>query len=144
MPNTLVLPYEVFAALRQHPDIIDRMKYVQVASGTAAQLAELFDVERVLVPRAIQNTAAAGQAASISYIWGKNALLAYVPARAGLKQPSFAYTFRWSLAPGSVNGHLVETWRENRRKADMIRVQKYYDMKIIAPGAIHIWKDAVA
>lgn len=144
MPNTLVLPYEVFARLRQHPDIVDRMKYVQVASGTAAQLAELFDVEQVLVPRSIRNTAAAGQTPSISYIWGKNAMLLYVNSRSGLKQPSFAYTFRWSLAPGSVNGHLVETWRENRRKSDMIRVQKYYDMKVIAPAAIHVWKDAVA
>lgn len=144
MPNTLVLPYEVFAQLRQHPDIVDRLKYVQVASGTAAQLAELFDVEKVLVPRAIQNVANPGQTPSINYIWGKNAILCYVPSRASLKQPSFAYTFQWALAPNSINGHIVETWRENRRKADMIRVQKYYDMKVIAPSAIHIWKDAVA
>ncbi len=143
-PNTLVLPYPVFARVRTHPAIVDKMKYVQLAAGTTAQLAALFDVERVLVPRAIKNTAQPGQTPQIDYVWGKNALLAYVPPRVGLKQAAFAYSFRWALAPGSVNGHVVETWRENRRKADMIRVQKYYDMKLIAPGAAYLWKNAVA
>jgi hypothetical protein len=35
-------------------------------------------------------------------------------------------------------------WREERRKADMVRVQRYYDQKIIASGAVYVWKDAVA
>ncbi len=144
VPNTLVLPYEVFAAVRTHANVVDKLKYTQVGAGTAAQLAELFDVDRVLVPRAVKNTANPGQTASISYVWGKNAFLCYTPPRAGLKQPAFAYTYRWALAPGSVNGHVVETWRENRRKADMIRVQKYHDMKVIAYGAIYLWKAAVA
>jgi hypothetical protein len=144
VPNTLVLPYEVYSSVRQHPDVVDRVKYTQGGVSNAEQLAELFDVDRVLVPRAVKNTANPGQTASVDYVWGKNAFLAYVPPRAGLKQTAFAYTFRWALAPGSIDGHLVETWRENRRKADMIRVQKYYDIKVIATGAIYIWKSAVA
>ncbi|MCX7017106.1 MAG: hypothetical protein NTW86_31845 [Candidatus Sumerlaeota bacterium] len=130
--------------VRLHAKIIDRMKYTQLRGAGAIQLAELFDVERVLVPRAVKNTANPGQPADIAYVWGKNAFLCYTPARPAMKQTAFAYTFRWALAPGSVNGLVVERWRENRRKADMIRVQKYYDAKVIAAGAIYVWKAAVA
>ena len=144
VPNTLVLPYEVYAKVRLHPKIVDRMKYSQVGGATTGQLAELFDVERILVPRAVKNTAHPGHAASIAYVWGKNAFLCYTPPRPALKQTAFAYTFRWAAAPGSVNGLVVERWSENRRKADMIRVQKYYDAKVIAAGAIYLWKAAVA
>jgi len=91
----------------------------------------------------MRNTAAPGQTASLSAIWGKDALLCFVPPRPGLKSVAFAYTFQWSAAPGTLSGHAVEVWREERRKADMIRVQRHYDQKIIAPGAAYVWKSAV-
>lgn len=143
-PNTLVLPFEVFTKLRAHPDIIDRIKYSSKGVPTAAIMAELFDVERVLVPRAVKNTATPGQTASMSYVWGKNAFLCYTPPRAALKTISFALTFAWTSAPGSVGGRVVEAWRENVRKSDIIRVGRYYDQKVIAADAIYVWKNAVA
>ena len=84
----------------------------------------------------------AGRVASLSYIWGKDALLCYVPPRPAMKTVALAYTFVWTLAPGSLNGRLVESWREERRKADMVRVQKYYDQKLIAPTAGYLWQNA--
>lgn len=144
-PNTLILPYEVYAKLRVHPDVIARV----TASGSIGAvgdktLAEIFDVERVLVPRGFVNSATAGQDASMNYIWGKDALLAYIPPRAAMKQAALAYTFVWTGAPGALGGHRVETWREERRKADAVRVQRYYDQKLVASGAAFLWKNAVA
>lgn len=144
IPNTLVLPYEVYAKVRLHPKVTDRTKYMQLGIAGPNTLATLFDVERVLVPRAVKNVAAPGQTADLDAVWGKNAFLAYVPSRPALKRVAFSYSFVWTMAPGSVSGHVVEVWRENRRKADMIRVQRYYDQKVIAPGAIYLWKNAVA
>ncbi|MCX7047981.1 MAG: hypothetical protein NTX50_21160 [Candidatus Sumerlaeota bacterium] len=144
MPNTLVLPYQVYAAVRMHPKVVERIQYVRMGIATPNVLAELFDVERLLVPRAQKNTAAEGQTASMSYVWGKDALLCYTPPRPGLKTVSLAYTFLWTAAPGSVAGRIVEVWREDRRKADVLRVQKYYDHKLIAAGAGYLWKSAVA
>ncbi len=143
-PNTLVLPYEVFAKVRLHAKVAERFKYVESAAPGVEGLARLFDVERVIVPRALKNTAAPGQAASASFVWGKNAFLCHVPASPAPKRAAFAYTFVWGQAPGSIGGRIVERWRENRRKADMIRVQKYYDLKVISYGAIYLWKSAVA
>jgi hypothetical protein len=144
MPNTLVLPYEVYQQVRLHPKVTDKVKYVTIGVLGADLLARLFEVERVLVPKAFQNVAAKGQTPSLQYVWGKDAFLCYVPPKPALKQVTLAYTFFWTVAPGSVNGRIVEVWRDPNRKADLIRVQKYYDQKIIAAGACYIWKNAVA
>lgn len=144
LPNVLVLPYEVYTALRLHPKVIERVAYGSVGAVNEQILAQIFDVERVLVPRAFRNTAAPGQPPHMTYIWGKDALLAHVPRRPALKQVALAYTFAWTGAPGSISGHRVEIWREERRKADVVRVQRYYDQKLIATGAAFLWKDAVA
>lgn len=144
VPNTLVLGYDVYAKVRLHPKVTDRTQYMQLGTAGPDELSKLFDVERVLVARALKNTASPGQAASLSYVWGKNAFLCYVPPRPALKRVAFAHSFVWTMAPGSVSGHVVEVWRDNHRKSDMIRVQRYYDQKVIAPGALYLWKDAVA
>jgi hypothetical protein len=144
LPNTLILSYPVYQALRAHPKILDRVKYVRMGIVGAAELAQLFDIERLLIARAFHNTAARGQAPALEFVWGRDALLCHVPARAALKTVALAYTFTWTLAPGSLTGCLVESWREERRKADMIRVQKYYDQKIVAPEAGYLWKQAVS
>ncbi|MEN6625216.1 MAG: hypothetical protein ABFD69_03195 [Candidatus Sumerlaeia bacterium] len=144
LPNTLVLPYPVYASVRVHDAVRACMGANYTGAITEQMLAQIFDVENVLVARSFKNTAAAGQTPSMSYVWGKDALLAYVPTRPGLKQMALALTFAWAGAPGSVSGHIVEMWREDRRKADAIRVQRYYDQKLIAAGAAFLWKSAVA
>ncbi|MFW5864373.1 MAG: hypothetical protein ACOCVT_02870 [bacterium] len=144
VPNTLVLPQEVFTKVRTHADILSNLQYTTNGIPTAQTLAGLFDVERVLVPRAVKNTAHPGQTASMSYVWGKHAFLAYIPQRPALKSLAFAYSFTWTMAAGSINGCLVENWRDHTRKSDIVRVQRYYDQKVICGDAIYVWKDAVA
>lgn len=143
-PNTLILPYEVYAKVRIHPNVVNRAELATLGMVGPEVLAQIFDVDRVLVPRSLKNTAAPGQTASMSFVWGKDALLCYVPPRPAPKHVSFAYTFQWTAAASSLSGYLVETWREDRRKADAIRVQRYYDQKLIATGAAYLWKSAVA
>jgi len=143
LPNTLILPYDVYQKVRFHPKVIEKIQYVRMGVATPEILAELFDVERVLVPRSFKNVAKKGQIPSLSFVWGKNAFLCYVPSRPALKMVAFSYSFIWT-APGAISGFLVETWRDNKRKADVVRVQRYYDQKIIAAGACYLWKNAVA
>lgn len=133
--NVMVVPYQVYEILRSHPAVTEAIKYGGHAVATPQLLAQLFDVDRVLVPRACVNTAKPGQAAQISHVWDNTVYLAHVAARAGLKQVTLAHTFVWNGAAGADNGVVVERWRENGRKADMVRVQKYYDIKLIAGGA---------
>lgn len=133
--NIMVLPFKVYELLRSHPAVTEAIKYGGQPMATPAVLADLFDVDRVLVPRACANTATPGQPPHVESVWEPAVYLAHVAPRPGLKQVTLAHTFVWNGTPGSENGTLVERWRENGRKADMVRVQKYYDIKLIAPGA---------
>lgn len=135
--NTVILPYRVYEVMRNHPKVIERIKYSVAGVLSEEMLASLLDVERVVVARSMKNSAARGQTASVEPVWGNQAYMLYVPPRPALKQVAAAYTFVWTGATGSVKGSLVERWREPRRKADMIRVQKYYDQKLVAPTAAY-------
>ncbi len=142
-PNVLVLPHDVYTAVRHNPKVVERVKYTRLGIPGPGELAELFDVDEVLVPRATRNTSPMGTAPVLESIWGNDALLLHVPPRAGLKTLSVALTFVWSQARGSLRGHSVATWREERRKATIVRVQKYYDQKLVAPTAGYLFRNAV-
>lgn len=144
IPNTLVLPYQVFQKVRLHPAVTDRVKYSNLGIAGPDVLAQIFDVERVLVPRSFKNVAARGQTADLQYVWGKHAFLCYIPVRPAMMHVALSFSFLWTQAPGSINGRIVEMWRDHPRKSDVIRVQRYYDQKIIAAGACYLWKNAVA
>ena len=144
MPNLLVLSQPVYTALRNHPKVLERVRYSQLGVVGTGVLAELLDVERVLVARAMRNTAGGGQQPVMEYVWGRDALLLHVPPRPALKSMAAALTFCWAEAMGSSRGHSVQTWREERRKATMIRAQKYYDQKVIAPAAGWLFRNTIA
>lgn len=98
LPNTLVLSWQAYQALRKHPLIIDRIKYTEktfAGTITPALLAAAFDVERVLVSSAVYNSAAEGLTASMSFVASKNAMLCYSAPTPGLMIPSAGYIFAW-------------------------------------------------
>lgn len=134
-PNTLVIGRKVYNALKNHPDILDRIRYSQKGVITIDLLAELFDVERILVANAIQNTAKKGQDASMSYIMGGNALLCYTTNAPRLRTATAGYTFTWTGLLGSA------AWggRINRIPnpllgigTERIESESCYDMKVVA------------
>lgn len=100
-PNTLVLSPAAFTALKNHEDILDRIKYTQKGIVTEDLLATLFEVEHVYVAWAVVNSAAKGAADSIDFIMGKNALLCYSNPRPALRKPSAGYIFAWTGLEGA-------------------------------------------
>lgn len=136
-PNVLVMGRQVFDQLRQHPDILDRIKYVQKGITTIDVLASVFGVEQILVGNAIRNTAAEGVTFSGSFIWGKNALLLYVPASAGLMVPSAGYTFVWE-------DMRIETYRDERVRSDVVRGLLSFDQKLVGKDLGYFVSAAVA
>jgi hypothetical protein len=54
--NTLVLGYDVFKALKNHPDLVDRIKYTSSQTITTDMLAAMFDIPRVMVAKAVKAT----------------------------------------------------------------------------------------
>lgn len=100
-PNTLVLSPYVFNALKNHEDILDRIKYTQKGIVTTDLLATLFEVDKVLVAWGVANTAVKGAAEATNFIMGKHALLCYSNPTPALRKPSAGYIFAWTGLEGS-------------------------------------------
>jgi len=136
MPNVLTLGRPVFDILVDHPDIIGRLNRGQTSGAAKANknsLAELFEVDEILVMDAIKNTAKKGQTAVHSFIGGKNALLSYRPPSAGLMTPSAGYTFSWTGRFGAgEDGMRIKRFRREALEADRIEIGMAYDQKLIA------------
>lgn len=126
-PTYGVFPYEVMTVLEDHPDFLERIKYSERAIFSPELLSAVIGLDRITVPGVGQNTAAEGQPVSLGYVWGKDVILAYVPARAGLRIPAYGYEFTWGR-------QFVDRWREEQRVSDLIRVRRRYDTKLTALG----------
>lgn len=99
MPNKMMFPRQVLNALKVNAEIIDRIKYMGSAANpaqvTVNTLAQLFELDEIIVPTAVSNTAQEGATASISDIWGKNIFLWYTPGAPSIELPSAGYRFSW-------------------------------------------------
>lgn len=100
-PNVMVLSPYAFNALKNHEDILDRIKYTQKGIVTTDLLATLFEVDKVLVAWGVVNRAAKGSAENTSFIMGKGALLCYSATKPALRAPSAGYIMAWTGLEGS-------------------------------------------
>ncbi len=91
-PNTVVMGAAVMAKLRQHPIIVDRMKYTGRDVATVEILAALFGVQRVMVGDAIYSNDAGN---AFTDVWGKDVVVAYTETGsvADMGAPSYGYTY---------------------------------------------------
>lgn len=135
-PNVLVLGTGAYRVLKNHPSVTDRIKYTQRGIVTPDILAELFDVERVVIPMGVQNTAHEGQVDSIGYIVDPlSAMLVYAAPAPSLNSPSAGYTFAYTgLLPGYTNafGGVIERGREELAHSDVFQIRAAYDQRIVA------------
>jgi hypothetical protein len=147
-PNVMILPYSVYSILQDHPKMTARIMYAQKAILTADLIAELFGIENVIVPGVGIGSGNPGQTMTVSYLWGKDVILAWVPPRAGQKIPAFGYEFVWGYGGG--RAQIVDRWREEPRKSDLIRCSRRYDLKLVGVDNLgksvagYIFKNAVA
>lgn len=145
MPNTLVLGYQTYRKLRNHPDLVDRIKYTSSNTITTDIMARLFDVERVLVAKAVKATNNEGGTAAYSFAYGKSALLTYSAPNPGLMTPSAGYTFAWNGVSGGLGASIgVSRIRMEHLKADRIEGEIAFANKIVAADLGCYFATAVA
>lgn len=90
--NTVVMGAAVWAKLKEHPLVVDRIKYTGRDSATPELLAKLFDVDHVLVGDALYEN----DAGAMADVWGKFVIVAYteVGGLADQGLPTYGYTYR--------------------------------------------------
>lgn len=144
-PNTLVLGYDVFKELKNHPDLVDRIKYTSSNVITTDMIARMFDVERVLVSKSVKATNNEGGTAAYSFTAGKNALLCYSAPSPGLLQPSAGYVMSWTGVSGGLGQTIgASRFRMESVKADRIEGEMAFDMKVVAADLGYFFSAVVA
>jgi hypothetical protein len=152
-PNIMVLGAEVMKALKNHPDIIDRIKYTQRGIVTEDLIATMFGVNEIYTSYASKATGpqkpdAVAQDAAATYEFinnAKSALLLYAPSAPSLMTPSAGYTFTWNgYLGGNTEGIKIKRFRMEHTASDRIEAEMTYDMKVVAPDLGVYLADVVA
>ena len=150
-PNSLFLGPKVWTALKNHPDIVDRIRGGATSGSPAVVtqrlVAQLLQLDRVEVFWATENTSQEGQTASFTFPAGRAALLAYVAPRPGLRVATAGYTFVWTQ-PGQIaaptQGVRIKKFRLEQFESDRIEGDHWYDHKVIASGLAAFFATAVS
>ncbi len=144
-PNKLVIGPFVEKALLDHPDIIDRIKYVQKGVATLELFASLLGLDQVLVPRLVYNSAKEGQTASFGFMAAKSALLLYAPSSPSMMSPSAGYTFAWTSRFGNgAQGQRIKKYRLEQLDSDRIEGQMTVGLKVVASDCAAFFGSVVA
>jgi len=145
MANTLTLGYDVFIKLKNHPDLVDRIKYTSAQTLTAQMLANLFEVERVLVAKAIYASNNEGETGAYSFVHGKHALLCYVNPQPSLLAASAGYIFAWRGVSGGMGQSIgVSRFDMPQLKAQRVEGELAFDDKVVAADLGYFFNGAVA
>lgn len=131
--NTLVLGYQVFRRLKNHPDIVDRIKYTSSENVSAELIARMFEVDRVLVAKAVKATNNEGATGAYSLAVGKIAGLFHVASSPALLTPSAGYQFGWTGVSGSLGQSVaISQFPMAHLKSTRVEGEAAWDNKVVA------------
>lgn len=135
LPNLLVMSWGIFRSCQESDQIKDEINSAGAGDAskardiTTAMLAQVFDVDRVVVADGLKNTANRGQSASLSDIWGSTyCALLRAPMTNDIQEPCFCRTLRWGEESGLGDGLIVESYRDETVRGDVIRVRTHLDV----------------
>ena len=138
-PNVGVIGRGLWRYLKNHPDVLDRIKYTG-GNGSPAivaleAIAAISGLDTVLLTASIEQTAAEGATAVYAYIGGNHMALMYVASSPALDEPSAGYTFVWGA-------NEVNRYREDQEHADVVEARMSWDTKLTATDAGYLIKAA--
>lgn len=97
-PNTMVIGRPAFSVLARHPEIVSACLRNPGQAGIARRqdIADLFELDEVVVGEAFVNTARKGQTTNLSRCWGKHLSLIYRNRQAAPQRDvTFGMTVPW-------------------------------------------------
>ena len=145
LPNTLVLSYNTYKTLRNHPDFVDRYKYTSADSITPDLIGKVLDLPRVMVMKGVYNSAVEGASASYAQIGDKDALLCYVAPAAGLMTVSAGYNFVWTGVGGGLGtSTAVSRFRMDHLRADRLEIESAWDFNVVASNLGYFFSNPVS
>ena len=147
-PNALVINKKVFRALRNTPEVIDRIASSgagdrNLASDVTIQmLAQAFDLDYIIVAGSSKNGANEGQTGTASQVWSSTyAMVCRVATGSDFREPCIGRTFHWG-ADGSTLDGAIESYRDEIVRGNVVRVRHDVDEVVLYAQAGHLLKIA--
>ena len=133
-PNVCVIAGDVWAALKEHPAVIEKLKYSQVAIVTPEVFGKLIGIDTVKIGEAVYE-----ESNQLKDIWSDAIVLAYVAPRSTERkgtvyEPSYGYTVRRQ------GGLFVDTYKENGGKLEVIRTTDIHKPHLLGSAAGYLIK----
>jgi len=98
-PNVMTIGRQAFSMLSRHPDILKAFHGTAGDQGIASRqfIADLFELEEIIVGEGWYNTAKKGQAVTLSRLWGKHCALTWRDrlARGDQNRITFGFTAQY-------------------------------------------------
>lgn len=148
VPNVMAMSVKVFNNLVRAKEILDAFRYTNPVENSGRQakqnlLAQYFGMEKVLVGGAIYDSKKKGAAFSLSDIWDDEyVLLAKVATSNDLRDPSLGRSFLWTGdSPANL---IVESYREDQTRSNIIRVRHNVDEAFVFTGAGYLMGNITA
>jgi hypothetical protein len=131
-PNTLVVAADVFWALRNNLQVLDRIKYTQRGIVSEDLLATLFGVDKFLVASVVTDLNPEGEVNNMNYLVNNSALLVYSNPAPSILQPSGGYIFSWQgLFGAGAQGNRISEFRMEHLKSDRVEGEMAFDMHMV-------------
>lgn len=138
--DTLILAESQFQNLLVNDDII--LRFPGAALVTEADIinsmARIFGLKQILRGKAVKNTASKGETAVVTDVWNDDYALLCVTAGGGLAAPGLGHTIVFT--PDSAEEVLVESYRDDSRRSDVVRARIHTDEKIVDTSFGHLLK----
>lgn len=142
-PNCMLIGRAAWTKLSQHPDILKAVNQSSGDKGVAARqaVADMFELDEVVVGNGWTNTAKKGQPAVLSRIWGKHALLYYRDLNA---DNNGGLTFGFTAEFGDKIGGQIPDPNISADGGIMVRSGERVKEVIVANQAAYFIENAVA
>ena len=142
-PNRMVLGRAAWTKLRRHPKVVQACNASFQGAGIAArqQVADLFELQEIVVGDAFVNNSRRGQNPSMSRAWGKHCLLMYVNEQAAVeRQPVFGFTAQFGAA---IAGEIPDP-QKGLRGGMVVRAGESVQEVIAAADVAYYFQNCVA
>jgi hypothetical protein len=138
LPNTLIMSMPVFERIRRSAKVQNQFFGIvpsdQSRLLSEGEVAAAVGVDRVLVGRAPKNTAKKGQVYSGGFIWSNTYMALANTVGGDFSGGGFGRTIVW--AADSPVPFVSETYRDEARRADVLRVRQNSAEKVIDGSSI--------
>ena len=133
-PNKAVFGYKAWNTFRRHALVRGAIKGGNYRGGgyaSTGEVANLLDMDKVLVGQRFYNSAGEDVPATMAGIWPDDVLVYFAPDAPSLNVPSYGYSFRWrrpSVPDMTVEMHPYDA----KTKSEEVEVGYYQDEKVTA------------